>query len=151
MRAETATPKPVAALLVSAAFALGLIGAYRLGQGRPERAPMAAATTVAASPDAAPADPGAAPTAMSSEVAVDIVDFVFAPDPLRITAGSTVRWTNKDAFAHTATSSDAPEAAAFDTGNLGTGESAGHTFDTPGTYAYVCAIHNSMTGTVVVE
>ena len=25
------------------------------------------------------------------------------------------------------------------------------TFSTPGTYAYLCGIHNSMTGTVVVE
>ena len=34
---------------------------------------------------------------------------------------------------------------------LGQGASYSATFSTPGTYAYLCGIHNSMTGTVVVE
>lgn len=145
----TPTPKPIAAILVVGAFALGLVGAYRLGQGRPERAdPVVTAAAAVADPAATTAaDTAGAP--LSGDVAVDIVDFAFAPDPLRITAGATVTWTNKDSFAHTATGDgDAP---AFDTGNLDQGTSASHTFDAPGTFTYLCAIHNSMTGTVVVE
>ena len=51
--------------------------------------------------------------------------------------------------AHTATSQDA--AAPFDTGKLETGRAASYRFETPGTFAYKCAIHNSMTGTIVVK
>ena len=58
-------------------------------------------------------------------------------------------WTNSDGFAHTATSQDA--AAPFDTGKLETGQAASYRFEAPGTFAYKCAIHNSMTGTIVVK
>jgi len=56
-----------------------------------------------------------------------------------------VTWTNEDAIDHTATGSG------FDTEPLGTGESSTITFDTAGTFAYVCSIHPTMTGSIVVE
>jgi hypothetical protein len=56
-----------------------------------------------------------------------------------------VTWSNEDPTPHTATG------GAFDTGNLGTGASATVTFDTAGTFDYVCTIHPQMAGTVVVE
>ena len=40
---------------------------------------------------------------------------------------------------------------AFDSGRLDEGVAFTTSFAAPGSYAYLCGIHNSMTGTVVVE
>jgi plastocyanin len=80
-----------------------------------------------------------------SEVA--IADFVFEPSTLTVTVGTEVTWTNEHTLAHTATADD----ESFDSGSLGQGESFSRTFDTPGTFAYHCTIHPSMTATVIVE
>ena len=85
-------------------------------------------------------------TAAGQAVAATIVDFAFSPEPVRVTAGQTVTWTNKDPFAHSIKSSD----GSFGSAPLTQGASYSATFSTPGTYAYLCGIHNSMTGTVVV-
>jgi plastocyanin len=79
--------------------------------------------------------------------AVDIEDFQYEPSPARVKAGTAVTFTNKDGFAHTVTADD----KSFDSGNLDEGDTFEHTFDEPGTYEYFCAVHNSMTGSVVVE
>ena len=79
--------------------------------------------------------------------AVAIADFAFAPATLTITAGDTVTWTNEDQIEHTATSTT----GAFDSGLLGQGASYSFTFTTPGTYAYLCTPHPSMTGQIVVQ
>ena len=76
---------------------------------------------------------------------VIIQGFKFAPATLAVKVGTTVTWTQKDSTIHTATDS-----AAFDSGNLSHGMSYSHRFTQPGTYHYLCAIHNFMTGTVVV-
>ena len=88
-----------------------------------------------------PAEDGAAGDA------VRIADFNFSPATLEVEAGTTVTFTNEDGFAHTATAKD----KSFDSGNLEQDATFEHTFDAPGTYAYVCGIHNSMTGSVVVD
>ena len=61
-------------------------------------------------------------------------------------AGTPVVWTNKDAFAHSVRAN----VGSFDEQTMKAGQTATVTFAKPGTYAYVCGIHNSMTGTVVV-
>jgi LPXTG-motif cell wall-anchored protein len=63
-----------------------------------------------------------------------------------VKSGDTVTWTNRDSAPHTATASN----GSFNTGTLKQGASASHTFTTAGTIAYICAIHPSMHGTVVV-
>src|SRR5260370_34734419 len=71
----------------------------------------------------------------------------FSPNPIRITAGSTVTWTNTTAPTHTSTS----DTGAWNTGNIAPGAtSAAVSFPTAGTFTYHCAIHPSMTGSVVV-
>ena len=79
--------------------------------------------------------------------AVTIADFAFEPADLEVEAGTTVTFTNEDGFAHTVTAKD----KSFDSGNLAEGASFEHTFDEPGTFDYLCAIHNSMTGSVIVS
>jgi plastocyanin len=72
----------------------------------------------------------------------------FSPNPIRITAGSTVTWTNTTAPTHTSTS----DAGAWNTGNIASGgTSSAVAFPTAGTFTYHCAIHPSMTGSVIVS
>jgi len=72
----------------------------------------------------------------------------FSPNPIQITAGSTVTWTNSTGPRHTATS----DTGAWTTGNIAPGgTSAAVAFPTAGTFPYHCAIHPSMTGTVIVS
>lgn len=83
----------------------------------------------------------------AGEGAVEIADFAFAPEALEVAAGSTVVFTNGDEFAHTAEADD----GAFDTGELAGGASSEPVvLDEAGEYAYHCAIHEYMTGTITV-
>ncbi|MCV7199763.1 cupredoxin family copper-binding protein [Mycobacterium angelicum] len=77
---------------------------------------------------------------------VSIDNFAFAPAVLTVRAGSTVTWTNRDEEPHTVAAND----GSFRSPGMGTGASFSHTFATPGTFDYVCSIHPSMHGTVVV-
>ena len=76
--------------------------------------------------------------------AVSIKNFQFSPSPIVVKAGSAVTVTNDDGTVHTLTADDGK----FDTGDLDGGAKKTITVDAPGTYAYHCAIHNFMTGTI---
>jgi plastocyanin len=98
---------------------------------------------VAAGPTASPADTTAASPPAAT---VTIADFAFKPATVTIHAGQSVLWVNKDSDAHTATAAD----KSFDSGGLDTNEHWQHTFTKPGRYAYICALHPYMKGTIVV-
>lgn len=89
----------------------------------------------------------------SAQVATDQVairNFAFNPETIRVTAGTTVTWTNDDSVQHSVESTT----GAFSTSPLllsgSTHASFSHTFTQPGTYPYICGVHNYMTGTVIV-
>ncbi len=94
---------------------------------------------------AGPATTTAGPPA-SARVDVAIAEFAFAPQELTVAVGTEVTWTNADGFAHSVVTAD----GVLDSADLAEGDAFAHLFDTPGTYAYLCGIHNSMTATVVV-
>jgi YVTN family beta-propeller protein len=78
---------------------------------------------------------------------VSIANFAFAPATLAITAGETVTWSNDDG---------APHGLAYPDGAKGIdvllpGASFSRTYDKPGTFDYLCAVHPYMTGKVVVQ
>jgi plastocyanin len=77
---------------------------------------------------------------------VTIQNFAFQPDPIKIAVGSSITWTNRDSVGHTASASD----NSFDTNILNTGQSATITFNTAGTFPYICTVHPFMKGTVEV-
>jgi amicyanin len=80
--------------------------------------------------------------------AVSIDNFTFTPPSLKVKAGTTVTWTNKDDIPHGIAASD----NAFTRSKaLDTDDSYSFTFTTPGTYQYFCYIHPHMVGTIVVE
>jgi len=76
-----------------------------------------------------------------------VQNFMFTPTSLKIKAGSTVTWINKDDEPHTVFS----DKGLFRSGALDTNEQFSYKFDQPGTYRYVCTIHPRMLGTIVVE
>jgi len=71
----------------------------------------------------------------------------FAPDDLSVAAGTTVTWVNSDSVAHTSTS----DGAGWNSATIAPGGRFAFTFQTAGTFAYHCAIHPGMVGTVVVH
>lgn len=83
----------------------------------------------------------------SGRGAVRIADFEYEPSVLDVTPGTVVTWTNEDSAPHTATSSD----EIFDTDRLDKGETSYVTFETPGTYDYICAYHPYMEGSIIVS
>jgi amicyanin len=85
-------------------------------------------------------------TASTSEIKID--NFTFGPAELKVTAGTTVTWVNKDDIPHTVVSTD--EAKTFKSKVLDTDEKFSFTFTKPGTYSYFCSIHPKMTGKVTV-
>jgi plastocyanin len=92
--------------------------------------------------------PAAKPKARAAgTTAVPIKNFEFKPSKVTVNVDDTVSWTNEDSAPHTATASD----GTFDTGNLKKGASGSHKFTKAGSFAYICAIHPNMKGTVVVK
>jgi plastocyanin len=83
----------------------------------------------------------------ADSVLVAIKEFKYDAPTLIVPAGTTVTWTNEDSETHTVTASD----RAFSSTGLDRDEKYSHTFTTPGTYAYFCALHPFMTGQVVVQ
>jgi plastocyanin len=104
---------------------------------------MQGTVTVAAPPD--PAASGDVPAA-GTDVPVSIVDMVYSPATVEVTAGTTVHWTNDDSVIHTVTARD----GSFNSGVMQTGDTFSQTFDVPGTYDYFCAIHPLQGGQIVV-
>jgi plastocyanin len=76
-----------------------------------------------------------------------IKEFMFAPNPLTVNAGSTVTWVNMDDEPHTVVSNT----RMFRSGAMDTKESFSFKFDEPGTYHFTCSIHPRMVGVVVVQ
>jgi plastocyanin len=79
-------------------------------------------------------------------VKVEIVDFLYDPEPAEVAVGGKVIWQNMDSAPHTATADD----GSFDTGTLEEGKLKSESFKEAGTYSYFCEIHPTMKGTVEV-
>jgi plastocyanin len=84
----------------------------------------------------------------SSTPTIVIKNFAFQPASLTVAPGATVTVQNDDSATHTITASN----KAFDTGHIDPGMSATFTAPTtPGTYSYICSIHQFMMGTLTVS
>lgn len=80
--------------------------------------------------------------------AIVMGDNFFDPQVDTVSVGTTVVWENEGALEHTTTSDD----ELWDSGNVGPGQDASHTFSDVGEFEYHCTIHvdEGMVGTVVV-
>ncbi len=77
---------------------------------------------------------------------VTIKAFTFEPKALKVTAGTTVTWTNLDPEPHTVID----KGGKFRSAALDTKDTFTFTFNDPGTYTYFCSLHPHMVGTVEV-
>ncbi|MGH2749030.1 MAG: plastocyanin/azurin family copper-binding protein [Actinomycetota bacterium] len=101
----------------------------------------------------------------SAPAEVEVVNISFSPATLRIASGTEVVWTNQDEGVHHTVTSGLPG----DNGVPGVAEPKppstdgvfngdlpdvssqfAFTFSSPGTYAYFCRVHPSMTAQVIV-
>lgn len=78
---------------------------------------------------------------------VTIVDFGFSPNTTTVKSGTEVTWKNDDPADHTVSAVDGE----FGSDSLGPGDSFSFRFEDAGLYAYRCAIHPDMEGSVKVE
>ncbi|HET6553999.1 MAG TPA: cupredoxin family copper-binding protein [Dyella sp.] len=79
---------------------------------------------------------------------IEIRNFAFAPNTLTVKAGTRITWINRDDEPHVVVSAGKQ----FDTSPaLDTGDSYAAVLSKPGTYAYYCAIHPMMVGTIIVQ
>jgi plastocyanin len=85
---------------------------------------------------------------LSGQAPVDIVNFEFKPQTVLVKPGTTVTWTNKDTTIH-----DIKDTSPLNTPQskeLSKGDTFSITYSQPGSYSYICGIHQYMTGTVEV-
>jgi plastocyanin len=92
----------------------------------------------------ATSSPGGA--ALSSDAAVQINNFEFKPQKVSVKSGTKVTWTNGDGAIHSI--KDMSSLATPVSKELGKGDTFSITYAMPGSYSYICGIHNYMTGTV---
>lgn len=71
----------------------------------------------------------------------------FSPRVVPIVVGTTVEFTNEDAFDHNVNS---PDHEKFDLGNWGVNDKRTYTFKKSGVYTLLCALHPEMIGFVLV-
>lgn len=86
----------------------------------------------------------AAPPAANEVV---IRNFAFVPATITVKAGTTVTWVNEDSVVHNIAADHGSFPSSPD---MNQGDKYSHTFNTAGTYRYLCGLHTYMSGTVVV-
>jgi plastocyanin len=90
-----------------------------------------------------------APSATSAQtMAATIKNFAYQPNPIQVSVGTKVTWTNNDSTQHTVTGTDQ---TVIKSPTLNPGDTYSVTFTKPGTYDYHCEFHANMHGTVVVK
>src|SRR3954447_8428332 len=90
---------------------------------------------------------------------VSISNFAFMPSSITIGQGDAVNWTWAGPDTNHSVTSKTGQAESFDSDPGMTpssldhppGDTFSHTFNTPGTFNYICKVHSFMTGKVVVN
>ena len=138
--------------------AVVLVGGYFLFRGSYQPAPSAPQTSNQQTAPQSPTSESSvqqpinqpsvsqAPVVTPTTYTVSIQGFAFNQKSINIKKGDTVVWTNKDSAPHTVTGNNGGPSS----GTLNNGGTYRFTFNSTGTFDYHCAIHPSMTGSVVV-
>jgi plastocyanin len=98
---------------------------------------------------------GSGPTSTSGSSAqvvqtnhITISNFMFSPMSATVAPGAKVNVSNKDSVTHTLSATGGQ----FNTGDIASGQTKAFTAPTtPGTYHYICDIHQYMMGTITVR
>jgi plastocyanin len=76
---------------------------------------------------------------------ISIKNFAFGPAVLNIQVGDTVTWVNNDSATHRIKGGN------FESSDMANGQSYSFKFTSAGTFDYICSIHPSMKGTIIVK
>jgi plastocyanin len=84
----------------------------------------------------------------AGETKIEIKDFAFNPQTIKVKSGEKITWINRDEEPHTVVSVEKQfkKSPALDTDQEFTVIAGA-----PGTYTYFCSVHPKMTGTIEVE
>jgi plastocyanin len=130
-------------------LAIGAVGVAGCGGGEAggPKATTQPEGETATSRKAAPAGPGKPPRT-GEVVQVAMRDIKMVPEKVTVKVGQTVKWTNEDPVAHTAT---ARSGATFDSGTINAGKSYSWKASQAGTVEYYCTVHGQQqSGTITV-
>jgi plastocyanin len=99
--------------------------------------------------------PSGAQPARASNVSVDMKDLAFSPATIQISQGDTVTWTNdEEIMPHDVTSGAIGQpdlGQQFGSEILTPGQTFSTTFSEAGEFVYICRLHPTMTGVVIVS
>lgn len=115
---------------VIAVILLGYIyyyGGYKYGSPNPP----AGTSSVSPNPD--------------GSYSISMKNYAFNPAVLNVDAGKTVIWTNNDTASHDISGNG------FKSPVMSNGQTYSFTFNTAGTYDYICALHPYMKGRIIVK
>ena len=111
---------------------------------------LVACSSSTSKPSSGGSTPGTSASSSSSSGSpntVEVKNFAFSPSSLTVTKGTTVTWKFEDSTAHTATASDGK----FNSNSKSSGQTYSFTFNSAGTYNYICTFHQYMKGSVTVH
>jgi plastocyanin len=109
---------------------------------------LAGALLLAACGSSSPKANSSPPSSSSGGTSITISNFMFEPMSLTVAPGATVKVTNKDSATHTLTAAGGQ----FNTGEIDQNHTKSFTAPSqPGTYHYICNIHQYMMGTITVK
>ena len=108
---------------------------------------LALALSLGAVASLALSGPAASATAQAAGPTIRIDNFVFGPEALTVSVGTTVTWINQDDIPHTVVADD----KSFKSRVLDTDERFSFTFTKAGEYGYFCSLHPHMVGKVIVR
>lgn len=113
---------------------------------------LAACSSTSSSSSSTTSPPAASSSSASSapvsSIHIIIKNFAFHPDDFTVAPGAKITVTNEDSVDHTFTARN----KAFNTGDIAPGQTVHLTAPTkPGSYPYLCLIHQFMTGTMTVS
>lgn len=97
--------------------------------------------------NSSPPAASAASTATGTTASISVKNFAFSPARLVVNRGATVTWSFQDSTQHNVTADN----NAFTSGDRTSGGSYSFTFNSTGSYDYICSIHPYMKGNVTVH
>ena len=127
-----------------------MAGPYNRPASAPQGVPAVVTTPATLATNATqPAAVAASDTGSTAgeSVTVRIDGMRFNPASITVRPGTTVSWVHGSQMPHTVSGN----AEGMRSGTLYNGQEYSHTFSAAGVYSYVCDLHPSMSGSVVVE
>jgi len=125
-----------------------LLAAAACSSNNSNSSPAPSSTTGTTTTGTTGTSSGATTTVSIPVGAQGLTTTAFAPNPVSIKVGDSINWVNNDSIAHTATANNG---TTFNSGTIAPGGSFKATFSAAGTFAYHCAFHPGMVGTVTVQ